>query len=206
MTTKNNEAEVKLEAAIAHSAEWRKNIDTMTGKLADAKAKVAEHEGTRRMHALDAELGKAASVAAMAKAHEEQAAAERRVADLEHALAEARPKLAQAQAEEGAARHAVRRIEGRSLVEKRVEAARAVDEAGEALEAALSHYYDLWDQLATISEIHPVGSGMSVQEMRRGDGRVRVSMPAILRRIFDVPGNGGSLARSEELTWRGALA
>jgi hypothetical protein len=199
-TTDKTPADAALAEWIETTAQWRTSISTMQGKLVDARARIAEHESTRLTHALDAELGTKASITAMAKAHEEQAAAELRVADLEHAIAQAVPKLKEAEAHEAAARKAVDYEAAKVIISKRVACAAKIDAALATVAEHLVEYEKLWGELSSNS-IHN-GACQSVFDARHGLGRIKVAVPLMVQRAFDVRNaTVVPLAKSEAETW-----
>jgi len=198
------EAEASVNEAARTATEWVSNIAAIRSKIADAKQRVVDMEGTRREHALSAALDKSQATKALTAAHKDQAAAEKLADDLAYALEQANVRLAEAEIIHGGAVLALSRAQAQQVIERRVLAAEEIDKAFSQLEVAIRNYDATWRELAGIN-FGDDGFNMSLIESRRGDNRLPAAIPPALRKLLNLAGHSASLAASERLVWR-ALA
>jgi chromosome segregation ATPase len=181
-----------LETATATANEWRSACGKIETQAQTLKATIAELERKRRDNALDAALGKPAARTAISGAYEEQATAEKQVADLEFALTEARARLQSASFAEGAARRACNLEAARVVIDRRITVAASIDAHLAQLESAKNEYKELFHEIMGFNELF-AGVSVSTMESREGLGR--------LKALND--GGSGSLESSERMIWRG---
>jgi hypothetical protein len=210
MTTKPiEEAQERVDAAAKTVSEWRSNVGAIQSKIADAKTKVADYTARRREHSLAAALDRPDAAQTLARLHEDQAAAEMLAEDLFHALDRAKAHLAEAEAAKGAADLALSRELAKAVIKRRIAAAERFDRAAVELNSALSEFNSILKEMPDLGDIG--GVNMSVVERRRGEHRVKDSLPQEVKEtlkiagILGVSGPCGSLAASEALVWRGVL-
>jgi hypothetical protein len=200
MTT-NDSAEA-LAKAIETTTQWREHCQKIETDLAQAKADAISHGEKRKTHSLNAALGTASATKAIADARAAQREAEQLAEDLEVALVEARGLLREAEVRQGVCQRAVNVEKVREIIGRRVQASEAFDRAGEAMEAALKDFDRCYHELSAYPEAFGDGTNTSVMELKAGNGRIRQSVPASLRKVFGIDGSGGKLATSEVNVWR----
>ena len=201
--TTQTDAEIAASKAAETVAHWQTAAGKIETKLADARAAIAKLEATRRDNALAAATGDTSASAAVLEARRTHAATALEAEDLGAALVDARAKLNEALAVHGNALREVSLELARAVISKRIAAAANVDRACTQMTEALKEYQFLWAELASFNELYVPGGGMSAYELREGSNRIKACLPAIVKRMFDLHGEPGSLEASERAVWRG---
>jgi hypothetical protein len=201
--TTTTEAEARVEAAAAAVSEWKSNVASVSAKIQDQTALIAERAKTRRESALSAALDQGTAGKKLASARDEQLLGERTKEDLAHALEMANVRLKEAEVIHRGACRAVALEHAREVIARRVAAAARFDAAAREMEAALTEYNGIWSELAGVDFDGNSGMGMSAMEGRRGDYRIPGALPPAMRKLLSIGGPAGSLENSERLVWRG---
>jgi hypothetical protein len=191
-----------LEAAAAEIADWNAKIWKLREAIAKAEAVLAESEGRRRQHALEAALG-----GDIAKKHLEQVLrddrdAARQLEDLRLALPLAEAELKTAENAHRAIAAEVKKSRVNELVLERIAEAEDVTAALTVAGEALRRYLDSGAEIYALTD-DLFGSRRDEVE---GWNRIAKSLPAPFADLQNRQpgvfyGGGGSLAQAEASYW-----
>lgn len=193
------------EIVAAQAQTWRERVATLTASIATAGRALAEADAERAALSLSAAAGDAKAVTRLGELRRLKAETEASIDDLRLALGEAERQSTDAERVHARAVRADIHARARGLADRRIAAARAFDDAAEAMTAAYAEWEGLGRELISLDLDAYRQNGISMLEAVTGTARVQAAFPKIALRVFPaasaVFAGGGSLAVTETAQW-----
>lgn len=209
MTTKTTKIDYAAETlrAAERAQTWRKAAAEAAQNLAELNRTAAEDEAARDALIAAASQGKPVNPDELNKLNAARAKNENEREFLQEVLARINDSLKRAEADHVAASRRERNSRAREIADRRIAAAKKWDAAAAEMQAALSDWDALGQELSGLDLDIISRVGLSGWEAAVGYSRVAAAFPSsIVNRLFPTAqglyAGSGSLAVTEANTWR----